>query len=61
MTPFDTQLQHLIALAKVPGWKEYAWARAKELDADQSCLWTGIAQALVDAMRSQTGPVAGSE
>lgn len=61
MTPFEQQLQHLIQLASVPGWRAYAWARAQELDGDQSCLWTGIAQALVVAMRSRTGQDVRSE
>ena len=51
VSEYETQLQHLVRLAKTPGWKEYAWHRAKELDADDSGLWRGIAQALVDEMK----------
>lgn len=47
---YDHQLAHLIRLAELPGWKAYAWHRAKELDADSSGLWTGIAEALKTAM-----------
>lgn len=47
---FQTQLQHLIKLAKMPGWKEQAWHRAKELDKDQTGLYRGIAEALTAEM-----------
>ena len=46
------QLEHLIRLASKPGWKAYAWARAKELDANSSGLWSGIADDLIAAMKS---------
>lgn len=54
---FEQQLQHLIRMAREPGWKAYAWQRAQELDADSSGLFTGIADALRAAM---TGPDAPS-
>jgi len=47
---YDTQLAHLVKLAQTPGWKEYAWNRAKELDACQSNMWLGIAKDLREAM-----------
>lgn len=47
---FDRQLQNLIRLAQSPGWKAYAWHRAKELDADRSGLFRGMADALKAAM-----------
>lgn len=50
---FDAQLQHLLTMAKLPGWKRYAWARALELSADQSGLFSGIDQALTAAMTGQ--------
>lgn len=57
---FQRHLAHLIAMAKAPGWKAYAWQRAKELDADRSGLWTGIASALVTALeRERTTAAAG--
>lgn len=43
MTAYDTQLAHLIKLAKTPGWKEYAWSRAKELERCETGMWQGIA------------------
>jgi hypothetical protein len=50
MTDYDNQLAHLIKLAKTPGWKQYAWQRALELDRDNTGLWLGIAEALKQAM-----------
>ena len=44
-------LNHLTAMAKTPGWKEHAWHRAKELDADPTGIWNGIAQDLVKRMK----------
>jgi hypothetical protein len=39
-------------MAKIPGAKSYAWTRAKELDADPSGLFTGIAQDLIKEMKN---------
>lgn len=50
---YTLQLNHLITMARVPGIKRYAWARAKELDASGG-IFVGIADALKAAM---TGPV----
>ena len=50
MTPYDTQLAHLTTLAQTPGFKQYAWHRALQLEADSSGLWLGIAEALKQAM-----------
>lgn len=47
---YERQLEHLIQLAGRPGWKAYAWHRAKELDADPSGLWRGLSEALKAAM-----------
>ena len=46
MTVYETQLAHLIKLAKTPGFKQYAWHRALQLEADDTGLWRGIAEAL---------------
>jgi len=46
MQPFQRQLQHLVELARKPGFKAHAWSRAKELDADTSGLFAGMAAAL---------------
>ena len=46
MTPYATQLTHLTALASTPGFKQYAWHRALQLEADETGLWLGIAEAL---------------
>ena len=48
---FYRQLDHLVRLASTPGWKEYAWARAKELER-QSAMWAGIAQVLATEMQA---------
>lgn len=41
-------------MAKVEGFKAYAWKRAQAMDADQSGLWTGIASELKAAMTVST-------
>ena len=53
MTDYDNQLAHLIKLAKTPGWKEYAWSRAKELERCETGMWAGIAQELKEHMLAQ--------
>ena len=50
MTDYETQLAHLTKLAKTPGFKLYAWHRALQLEADDTGLWRGIAEALKQAM-----------
>jgi hypothetical protein len=49
---FYRQLDHLVNLASTHGWKEYAWARAKELDGHPTGMWAGIAQALATQMQA---------
>lgn len=56
---FQRQLQHLTTMARLPGWKAYAWRRAQDLDAEASGLFAGMADALKAAMTG--GPVEGSE
>ena len=46
---YRTQLEHLIELAKLPGWKAYAWRMAKELDAEDSGLYHGMRRDLTAA------------
>jgi hypothetical protein len=53
---FKVQLDHLIELAKLPGWKAHAWYRAQELDADPYGLFQGISEALTQAMKSESEP-----
>jgi hypothetical protein len=55
---YQRQLSHLVAMASTPGWKQYAWSRAKELDQDQSKLFAGIAADLVTAMAGQASSTA---
>ena len=50
---YDQQLQHLIRLAKQPGWKAYAWERAKTLHREESGLFRGIADDLKAVMAEQ--------
>lgn len=52
---FQRQLQHLISMAKLPGWKAYAWRRAQDLDAEASGLFAGMADALKAAMTGGQG------
>ncbi len=50
---YDAQLNHLVVLAKTPGFKEYAWSRAKELESCKTGMWAGIAQELKERMLAQ--------
>jgi len=47
--PFQAQLDHLIRMARIPGFKDHAWYRAKELS--KSSLFEGMADRLVEAMK----------
>lgn len=58
MLTYQDHLTHLITMASNPGFKAHAWHRAKELDADRSGLWRGIAADLERAMRSQKSAAA---
>ena len=48
---YQKNLKHLVLMAKTPGWKEHSWLRAKQLDADPSGLFQGIAKDLVKEMK----------
>ena len=50
---YKNYLSHLILMASTMGWKDHAWHRAKELDADPSGLWHGIANDLIKHMKEQ--------
>jgi len=50
---YQATLEHLVSMARDHGWKIYAWGRAKELDADKSGLFHGIAADLQRAMQAQ--------
>ena len=50
---YKNYLSHLILMASTMGWKDHAWHRAKELDADPSGLWRGIANDLIKHMKEQ--------
>lgn len=43
---FQSVLDHYARLEAIPGWRAYARARVKELEADPSGMWCGIEQAL---------------
>jgi hypothetical protein len=49
----DETLARLVRLANTPGWKDYAWGLAKELDADPYDTFKGIKQDLVKIMLAQ--------
>ena len=53
---YDAQLNHLVVLAKTPGFKEYAWSRALELERCETGMWQGIAADLKQAMLSSAAP-----
>lgn len=53
MLDFAQQLDWLVTMARSPGFKAYAWQRAKDLEP----LFPGMAAALQSAM---TGPVKAS-
>lgn len=55
---YETELMHLIKMASIPGFKEYAWHEAKRLDACASGLWCGIAHDLKTAMLAKKGVTA---
>lgn len=50
MTAYEQQLAHLVAQASTPGWKQYAWHRALELQACSTGMWAGMADKLKAAM-----------
>lgn len=59
MNLYEAALQHLIKMAMTPGFREYAWHRAKEMDLCESGMWTGIASDLREAMASAARPSPG--
>ena len=50
---YEQTLAHLIIMASTQGWKDHAWHRAKELDANPTGLWRGIANDLVKIMKEK--------
>jgi hypothetical protein len=48
---YQSQLSHLISMAKMKGVKEYAWFRAIELD--KMDLFRGIKADLIKAMKNE--------
>lgn len=58
MTLYQSTLAHLVWMAQQDGAKAHAWHRAQVLDADESGLWTGIADEL---KRQMTGPAKPAE
>jgi hypothetical protein len=49
---YASMLDHLIAMARIPGMKAYAWERAKELAQDRA-LYPEIDKALTKAMKER--------
>lgn len=43
---YQSTLDHYARLEAMPGWRSYARARVKELEADKSEMWRGIEPAL---------------
>ena len=52
---YKDALQHLIWMAGLKGAKQYAWQRAKQLEADLSGMYKGIADDLTKAMNENSG------
>lgn len=52
---FAEMLAHLVSLANSPGWKAYAWARAKELANERTGIYAGIDEKLRVAMIAKSG------
>ena len=50
---YQQTLTHLVKMASTQGWKDYAWYRAKELDAHACGFWRGIANDLVKKMKEK--------
>ena len=48
---YQTQLDWLVTMARHPGFKDHAWFRTKQLDADPCGLWSGIAQDLIGQVK----------
>lgn len=56
MTLYAKTLAHLVWMAQMEGAKAHAWHRAQVLDADESGLWTGIADELKSRMNGPAKP-----
>ena len=50
---YTDYLKRLIEYLALPGWRAYAIERAKELDADESGLFTGLLEQLREADRQR--------
>lgn len=46
---FELELEHLVRLAQIPGWKEYVWDKAKKMAKQK--IYAGIDQRLVYEMK----------
>lgn len=51
-------LDNLIMLASTPGWKDYAWGKAKDMDAHPTNIYRGIKDELVKIMLAQKADAA---
>jgi len=43
--------EHYLKLCKIPGFKDHAWHRVKELEDDPSGLFKGIKASITNAMK----------
>lgn len=50
---FDAVLDHLVRLAKTPGWKAYAWGAAKEFESINPYDLHGMQDALKQRMTAE--------
>jgi hypothetical protein len=49
-------LEHLVQLARAPGWKAYAWAAAKEFESINPYDLQGMQEALKQRMTAEKAP-----
>ena len=47
----DPLLRHYVELAKLPGWKAYAWARINEMAKAEPQMWGAWPALLVEAVK----------
>ncbi len=52
----DAILEHLVQLARAPGWKAYAWGAAKEFESINPYDLQGMQEALKQRMTAEKAP-----
>jgi hypothetical protein len=52
---YKSIFEHYLKLCKIPGFKDHAWHRVKELDKDPSGLFKGIKADIEKSMKEHHG------